>query len=102
MLNMNRIGSIVTTIIGGTLALLLIAKLLPVFFPAVADVNEYLTNETTTTGDGTADALMPTFAIVVGILALLVAVGWVLKGFGVDFAGAVGRFRQKRGYRGGR
>lgn len=91
MLNTKKIMSIVGTVLAGSLALIVLAKMAPTFLGAVADFNGLLNNETTTTGDSTGDSLLPVFSIVIGVVAVLALITWALKGFGVGMGTFTGK-----------
>lgn len=68
-------------IVGGVVALVLVAALIPTLFNAVNDVNTNLTDPGTTTGDGTADTLLPVFPILIGVGAIIAIVGAIFAAF---------------------
>ncbi len=64
-------------IIGAVVSMILIAALLPEYLGAVADVTGEFNNNTTTTGDATADTLLPVFGLLVAFAGLFAIVGLV-------------------------
>jgi hypothetical protein len=77
VLNLGPILSIAAIIIGAVVALVLIAALLPTYLGAGADVVEAFNNDTTTTGDATADSLLPIFGLITAFAVLFAIVGLV-------------------------
>lgn len=72
---------LVAVIIGAVVVIQIVAALFPTFFNSVAAINENLT--TTSTGDDTADSLLPIFRILVGLGALFGIIGIVLAAIAI-------------------
>ena len=67
--------SIVTVIIGAVVGLALIAALAPTYMTSLVDFVGVFTNESATTGDATADALLPVFGLLMAFVGLFAIVG---------------------------
>lgn len=69
---------IVGVIVGAIVAVLIVAALFPQFMSALSGINGNLNDPNTTTGDATADSLIPVFSLVIGLAGLFGIVGIIL------------------------
>jgi len=76
----NKGLAIAGAIIGTVVLLAIIAAMIGIYFSSVADTNAVFTDENTTTGNDTADSLLPIFPILIAFAALFGIVGLVLAG----------------------
>lgn len=81
MLETGKALAIVGVVIGAVVTALVLAAVAPEFFGAVADLNAVFTNESTTTGDATADSLLSVFPIIIGITGLFAIAGLAIVAF---------------------
>lgn len=84
-LNLNAGLAIVGVVIGAVVVMAIIAALLPTFLGSLADTNAAFNDPNATTGDATADSLLPIFPILIGLGGLIAIVGLVLAA--VHFGG---------------
>jgi hypothetical protein len=68
---------IVSVIIGAVVGLIVLAALFPTYLGGVADLVGAMTDENTTTGDDTADGLLPIFGLVTAFAGLFAILGLV-------------------------
>lgn len=74
-LNTSALLSIVTVIIGAVVGISLIAALAPTYMTALGDFVGVFNDANTTTGDATADTLLPVFALLMAFAGLFALVG---------------------------
>lgn len=77
LINLGGVLGIAGVIIGAVVSIILIAALLPTFLDAVSDVTGAFNDANTTTGDDTADSLLPIFGLLVAFAGLFAIVGLV-------------------------
>lgn len=67
--------TIVGVVVGAVVGLAVLAALLPTFFSSLKSVGQVFTASTTSTGSTTADALLPTFGLLIAFSGLFAIVG---------------------------
>lgn len=77
-LNLSFGLTIVGVIIAAVVAIAIIAALFPTYMGSLADITGAFNDPNTTTGDSTADTLLPVFALLVAFGGLFAIVGLVL------------------------
>lgn len=70
--------TIIGTIIGAVVAIAIVAALFPTYMGSLSDLGTAFNDPNTTTGDATADTLLPVFALLVAFGGLFAIVGIVL------------------------
>lgn len=74
-INTGALLAIVTVIIGAVVGLSLIAALAPTYMSSLASFVGVFTDANATTGDATADALLPVFGLLMAFVGLFAIVG---------------------------
>lgn len=72
--------AIIGTIIGAVVAIAIVAALFPTYLGSIADITGSFNDPNTTTGDATADTLLPVFGLLVAFGGLFAIVGLVMLG----------------------
>lgn len=76
--NINFGLTIIGVIIGAVVAIAIVAALFPTYMTSLASLGTTFNDPNTTTGDATADTLLPVFALLIAFAGLFAIVGIVL------------------------
>lgn len=83
VLDMESTGmkAVLGTVVGAVIILTVLGATTDIFFNAVEDINDNLSDPNTTTGDADADQLLDAFIPIVGILGVVGFIGLVFAAF---------------------
>ena len=70
--------TVIGVIIGAVVAIAIVAALFPTYMTSLASLGDTFNDPNTTTGDATADTLLPIFGLLVAFAGLFAIVGIVL------------------------
>lgn len=70
--------TVIGVIIGAVVAIAIVAALFPTYMASLADLGTAFNDPNTTTGDSSADALLPIFGLLIAFAGLFAIVGIVL------------------------
>lgn len=70
--------TIIGVIIGAVVAIAIVAALFPTYMTSLSDLGTAFNDPNTTTGDDSADALLPIFGLLIAFAGLFAIVGIVL------------------------
>lgn len=73
--------AVISTVVGAVLVLSILGATTDIFFDAVSDINDNLSDPNTTTGDADANQLLDAFIPIIGILGVVAFVGLVFAAF---------------------
>lgn len=77
-LSLNFGLAVIGTIIGAVVAIAIVAALFPTYMGSLASLGDTFNDPNTTTGDATADTLLPVFGLLIAFGGLFAIVGIVL------------------------
>lgn len=77
-LNINFGLTIIGVIIAAVVAIAIVAALFPTYMTSLASLGDTFNDPNTTTGDATADTLLPIFGLLIAFAGLFAIVGIVL------------------------
>lgn len=86
-ISLNAGLTIVGVVIGAVVTLAILAAVAPMWFTSLADIGGVFSDPSTSTGNADADALLPTFGLLVAFGGLFAIVGLVLIGIKLKGSG---------------